>query len=302
MITTGLSARVEGTRVERFPSRSLEFNLRLRNHREFPVTLYRSAVRCRMAGRVVTRGDYLSTPAALIPPASDLNSDGDTRATVTVPMGRESLAYIEDRRTGGDLEFQLNIKAYVASLVGKEDGAQWRNAEQIQVTDHDGNQFYAGEIPQSQWIEILSDLRWKEVRLVEVPVTANTHRYPEALKRWQAARDHFAAGRWEETIQACNRVTERLAAAKRPREQHAQESHEVDASWLQDFFPASAKGEALNKMLKEFRNFLQFGRHEIRRRREGEGDRPRVTKPDAEFALMVTREWLRYLSVSEFNR
>lgn len=255
-----------------------------------------------MAGRTVARGDYLFTPAALIGPTNDPGTDRDASAAVTIPMRREALAYIEDRRSGGDLEFHLDIKAYVASLVGKGDDAQWTNAEQILITDHVGNQFCDGNIPESQWVDLLSDLRWKEVRLVEVPVTANTHRYPDALKRWQDARDHFVAGRWEETIQGCNRVTERLAAAKRPRANDDGESHEVDASWLKDFFPDGAKGQTLNKLLTEFRNFLQFGRHEVRHRREGVGDRPRVTKADAEFALMVTREWLRYLSVSQSKR
>lgn len=300
MIENNLSARVESVRAERFPNRSLEFKLRLRNHRDCPLALYRSMVRCRMAGRVVARGDYLSTPAALITPTTE--SDPETSATVSVPMRREALAYIEDRRTGGDLEFHLSIKAYVASLPGEGDGSQWTRAQQIQITDHAGNQFYEGEIPQSRWIELLSNLRWKEVRLVEVPATVNTHRYPDALRRWQDARDHFAAGRWEETIQTCNLVTERLAAAKRPLESGDLESHEVDASWLREFFPNGAKGETLNDLLKEFRGFLQFGRHEVRRRREGETDRPRVSKADAELALMVTREWLRYLSVSQSNR
>lgn len=303
MFEHSVSGRLESIRVNGYPDRSLTFEVLLRNETTTEVALLKSDVRCRLEGRTVAEGDLLQ-PAWLTLPAVDSTSTGRRGAVgeIKVSLTDHILSYVESRREGEDLSYNLRVAVFVVPVAGSEGEERLGAPEKITLTDQPNNGLGDSSIPQSDWVDDLSRLNWKETVIIELPGTIRSLRYPGAFERWKEARDHYAAGRWEETLQYCHLATEALAAAKMP-DSVDDASDEVDARYLKEFFPDTGKGEALNTLMKRFRRFLHKGRHQPRSTADHSGEeQSTVTRADAELALGLTQHFIRYMSISKSKR
>lgn len=202
---------------------------------------------------------------------------------IIVPLINEMIRWIEDHRNG-EPKFFLYVEALLAPVIEKDEavlGKPW-----LQPVEYRNSSSYRDKIPLSEWIKHLKSLGWDETQLIEVPGGLQSQAYPQAGRRFDEAIDHFRRGDWEETLAACRKAIEVLAAVKTP-----DGAAKPDMKRLRAYFEVGKKGDVLDKMLTEFGNFLHLGRH------EQPMDKPvKITRADALASLTITSAFLRYVS------
>jgi hypothetical protein len=207
-----------------------------------------------------------------------------TTADFHVPLSREAISLIEDRRTG-DVEYAISAYLMVAPVVGEETPVLGIPHGAV-VVGRFGNSFGREKIPRSQWLELLQSMGWDETLLIELPYRLSGRAHPVATSRWEEAMQHYRQGDWEETLAACRKVFEMLAYEKT-----AEGSAQPDMRRLREWFEPSDKGNHLNEMLTAFGKFLHLARHQ-----QSPTSGIRIGKDDAMLALTTTAALLRYLN------
>jgi HEPN domain-containing protein len=133
-------------------------------------------------------------------------------------------------------------------------------------------------IPQSEWLKLLSQLKWSAIEIFEVPMESlspdpNLRRAIELLRE---AQNRFLRGDWPGVLQNCRQAFEAAAA-------DVGQTSDKSSNFQQllDRVGGGKKSEKLNEVVKSLSGFCQLGRHE---------DLPAVsiTREDARAALRCT--------------
>lgn len=281
---SALTCIIHTVRAEAPPDRRLIFELELRNSTPNPLVVLRSDVRVAINNVQVADGDLLRVHFALVSPAILAPGQEHAPAEFNVPLSREALSLIEERRAG-DVTYAIDAYLRVAPVIEGETSTLGvpRGANLIARF---GNSFVRDRIPQSQWLELLRNMGWDETLMVELPYKRSGRPHPVALQRWEEAVEHYRSGDWEDTLAACRRVFEMLALEKSP-----EDSVHPDMRRLREWFDPSKKGDHLNEMLKKFADFLHLGRHQ-----QAPISGIKIAREDAMLALSMTAAILRYVS------
>lgn len=119
------------------------------------------------------------------------------QVSLAADLSRETIERIEQARSGGDLEFQLEVNALNPT---REDGL-------IAKSEHE-----SVRIPRSNWLDSLAQLGYMRTVLLEIPIVR-----PEAPSRWdpvfthlEHAQKHLATGQGRDAIGACRRAVDQL--------------------------------------------------------------------------------------------
>lgn len=281
--TSAFVCTIHRVRGEALPDRRIIFELELRNNTTNPLVVLKSDVRVSINNVQVADGDLLRVHFALVRPAILAPGEEHASAEFNVPLSREALRMIEERRSG-DVEYSIYASLRVApviegeiSTLGVPHGAN--------LLARFGNGL-RDRIPQSQWLELLLSMGWDETLVVELPYSLAGRSHPVALQRWEEAVEHYRLGDWEDTLAACRRVFEMLALEKTP-----EGVVRPDMRRLREWFDPSKKGDHLDDMLKSLADFLHLGRHQ-----HALSSGIKIGRGDAMLALSMTAAVLRYVS------
>lgn len=262
------------------PNRALSFELSADNTLEHPIAVLGDWTQCKFQGRAVAEGRMVKTYHT---GGYSVLEEGGCRLDVRVPLSRETLEHVENKREGEDLEYDLSVDLYVArvSTTGETNiGAPWK----VVLAQSQHGHSLEGEFPQSDWLDLLKGLGWEETLLVEIPARRLRHRSPQAMNRYREALNHHRRGNWRKSLAACREVFEALAW------RHTDdEATEPDMRTLRNYFPDNRKGETINSTLKELAEFLHLGRHV--QNMEANID---IERKDSVLALNITAGVLRY--------
>lgn len=264
------------------PNRGLSFELEVDNRIDQPLVVLGDWTKCRFLTTTVAEGQmvkvYYSGGYAIV------EEDG-CRLDIRVPLSRETLEYVEDRREGESLDYELNVDLYVATAI-KDDESSMGVPWTINLAESQHEYSIEGTIPQSRWLELLERTGWEETLLVEIPARRLRHRSPEAMNRYREALNHHRRGNWRKSLAACREVFEALAWRYTD-----DEATEPDMPKLRNYFPDNRKGDTINVTLKELGEFLHLGRHV-----QNMEEKIDIEKKDSVLALNITAGVLRYTS------
>lgn len=269
-----LEARVNEVRSSGAPDRRLIFDVELRNHTDERLVVLNSEVTVSLGDWRIAEGDLLRLHFALVAsPVVDPGS-GHLVGELSVPVTREALGFIEERRSG-DVEYSISIYLRIAPIGDDERIGLPRQVSLELRKSRD-------RIPLSTWLSLLRAWGWDETTLIELPRGSTAHTHPVAVTRWEEAVEQYRAGNWEDVLGSCRKCLEALALEKTP-------GHPTkpDMKRLADYFDDPEKSKHLDPMLKELSGFLHLGRHQQ--------VSTRITRRDALFALSMTASLLKYI-------
>lgn len=276
-----LVAVLHDVRAEGPPARRLICEMEMRNNTETPIVVLRSDVRVTLNNIEIARGDLLRVRFPLVRPA--VVSGAFVNASLEIPLTREGLAAVEERRAG-DVEQRISAYLDVSPVVGESDAPTLGLPTGANLEIRFGS--IRDRIPQSRWLELLRTWGWDETLLIELPFRLAGRAHPVAVQRWEEAVEHYRSGKWDDTLTSCRRVIEMLAAEKTP-----DGAPRADLKRLREYFDSSQKGDILNLLLKQLSDFLHLGRHQ-----QMLTAGIRVDREDAMLALSSTAAFLRYVN------
>ena len=184
----------------------------------------------------------------LYPPKSQLHF------VVLLRMEREILGEIEKLRSS---DVALSVSGDVVySIAHRQQGHYFMGERRWDVLTRQGKP-ERHTIPQSEWLQILSRMHWKDYEILEIPRNpSGDSRFARAYGQLQVASGHYRNGQWDTCMMHCRKAYE--AAMK-------------DASNKEDMAKAAAsvlskhhgpKKEKLNDLLLALGEYTHLARHE----------------------------------------
>ncbi|MDX2252944.1 MAG: HEPN domain-containing protein [Nitrospira sp.] len=269
-----LKLQIENVRASGPPSRAIELECSVQglagNSR--PIAIITAWINVTLQGRIQVEGPYFKQFHA---PAGKAIFPG--RGALYIPLNSSALDEIERHRQG-DLEIRIDSRVLAApvrevSLGG--DTVQILEAAAETTFMHDGVSPVSFIIAQSKWINLLSQMRWSDLEIFEIPMEAfsSDENLKRAMDLLREAQKRFSRGDWPGVLQNCRQSFEAAAANV------GQTSDKPTAfQRLVGRVGGGKKSDKLNDLLKAVSEFCHLGRHE---------DFPAVciTREDARAAL-----------------
>lgn len=217
-----------------------------------------------------------------------IQSGGQGPGTILVPLTADSLSSLEKERNGRDLE--LNIYSHV--LIAPIEAIELTTGEPIYILGAPRETLFSArgyspvphKIPQSEWIKLLSSMKWSEIELFELPMETfrSDPGFQRAVELLREAQNRFFRGDWPGTLQNCRQAFEAAAG-----DVGQSDNKKDNFQKLSNRLGGSRKSEKLNTLISSLSGFAHLGRHE---------DVPKIdiTREDA---LMVLRCTLSIFSL-----
>ncbi|MEW6058518.1 MAG: hypothetical protein AB1540_18130 [Bdellovibrionota bacterium] len=183
---------------------------------------------------------------------------------ISLPLNAELIEAIEKERHGQDIEFLIRSRVLVApiqsmSMEARQSTFILAPPEEIEFVDSRGSSPIRHPIAESEWIKILTQLKWSEIELFEVPMeafSADTE-LQRAIGLVRTAQERFQQGDWDGTLESCYRAFE-AASVDAGQTQEKKENFKK----LLDRVGGGEKSERLNTLIKSLNNYCHLGRHE----------------------------------------
>jgi hypothetical protein len=201
-------------------------------------------------------------------------------ATLIAPLSTEALRFIEDRRQGRDVALQLTLRArWQEALDPARDGAVADRPVYVGGPVSWETSAVTIQIPQSEWLKRLSELRWSETELFEV--AAHPFRDDEKLaESYQFLREAETALRQTDYNGVLCKCFQGIEAAQQYALQG--DTRKGFELLLALAFPMpEEKGEAISGILRRLREYAVLGR-------PAEYPTFHISREEAEFMLTCT--------------
>jgi HEPN domain len=270
----GLEIQIQNVKAVGPPSRSLELDCIIQGETGStrPVAIIYAWINVSVQSIPVIEGPYFKQCHA---PAGRSTFPGN--GSIFIPLTGAVLEAIErDRR--GDLELRISSRVLVAPVKEIPLG---RESLLLLEVGHEttfmlqGTSDFKYTIPQSEWLKLLSQLKWSAIEIFEVPMESlsSDPNLRRAIDLLREAQNRFVRGDWAGVLQNCRQAFE-AAAAEVGRTSDKPSNFEQ----LLDRVGGGKKSEKLSDLVKSLSEFCHLGRHE---------DFPAVciTREDARAAL-----------------
>ncbi len=127
----------------------------------------------------------------------DENEVTDTVRTLEIVLSNEQLEKLEEVRAGGDIEFKAKLSGRIFHQ---------GFFDELRMSD-----LYI-EIPQSEWVKVLSEIGFARIFLMEVPIP-DDYKHPElheSHKHILRAKQHLDVGHYREAVGVCRDAIEAM--------------------------------------------------------------------------------------------
>ncbi|NKE72976.1 hypothetical protein [Candidatus Manganitrophus noduliformans] len=201
---------------------------------------------------------------------------------ILIPLTPDILYSLEQERSGKDLQFMIYSRVLIAPIESVElntgEPVYILGAPQETRFSAGGSFPIAHKIPQSEWIKLLSSMKWLAIELFELPMEtfSSDPDLQRAIELLREAQSRFFRGDWPGTLQNCRQAFEAAAG-----DVGQSDSKKDNFQKLSNRLGGGRKSEKLNSLISSVSGFTHLGRHE---------DFPKIdiTREDALMALRCT--------------
>lgn len=278
-----LITSITDVQVDRLPKRQLKLDCTVSNPELFDICIIDSWVEVEAFGRKIAEGKIFRSMHNHIDPAI-IPANKNTLETLVLELSLMILNYIEEHRDGGDINLIITSRVLVTEVYTVNEvktlGVPFETSFGNNLTG-----FFEYSIPQSKWIELLRNMEWSELEIIELPssklraIPAFVH----ALSCFEDARKCYRQGNWEETLANCRKVFESIVKCV-GKTNEMNKAFEVFRALIDD----DTKAKCINGLVMEFNKFLHLGRHV-------QHPSIPIKRTDAQLALQMTGTLLMYL-------
>jgi hypothetical protein len=194
---------------------------------------------------------------------------------LTAPLSAAAIQFIEDNRGSGDVALQLDL-TYQWYEVAARDGDKWS----LGPVNWNQHQAHCPVIARSNWLALLTDMKWTEIEIFEVPSASfgEFQDLPAATARMRQAETSLRSGDYNGVLAHCRAAMEAAAKAQA-------RSDEVKKGFELLFSAALPEHAEKRKILSEFvqklSDYAHLGRHES-------FPALQITKSEAQFVYTST--------------
>lgn len=217
---------------------------------------------------------------------TQLPKGGKTTWEMGLPLSPVHLQIIEEARDGRDIWLMAHSTFTAAAIpnTGTTNYGSFMSGMLSDPSRSAGTCIY--KIARSDWLQLRKELGYGERMLIEIPLHISAKKgMAKALEHLQAASDHFAEDRSEETLASCYRIFEYLA--------HKVGVNNPDQNGFEKLLASLEDTEKRNKLKMLMHHLCQvfhLGRHEPGK------EHVVVDRRDAEYALILSQATLAYLA------
>jgi hypothetical protein len=218
--------------------------------------------------------------------STQIAKSGKTTWELALPLSHYQIQKIEDARNGRDVSLMIrcSFTAAVIPDTGTTNYGAFISSNLSDPSRSAGNCVH--KIARSDWLKLRKELGYGECLLIEIPLRTPARKgMAKALEHLDAASDHFAEDRPDETLASCYKAFEYLAQ-KAGFENPDQNAFEKLLVAVED----DSKKQKLKILMRDVCQFFNLGRHEPGK------EKVVVDRRDAEYALFLSRATLAYLA------
>lgn len=211
----------------------------------------------------------------------NLYSLRDTQATLILDLDWRKLEYIEDHRDG-DLILTGGLHGLCACLAIHQKGSD-EAIDSVMWISGEIRRGNRREFPiyQTEWIRILGDLGYGRRRLIEIVLPSTEDVSQEILGHIEVADRSMYQGEYDSVLVSCRKALEAMDRASAE-----------DGVDLVKRLGSESKAEHVNAIRKRLKDFLSKGAH----------TGSTIARRDADFALLLTKTLLAYVSSAPYSR
>lgn len=287
----GINIGINGIRVKQGSKRSLEFDFETKSWHGGPA--YFVGLEGKLLYNNFVLSDRISFDSYQIQNDSFfyLNNDNNSnfRGNLVTEISNEAIGYIENIRKDGDIQFAIEL-IY-----------RWQNIIRLEkvINENIGNghvlvgpvYWHKTEpklnVPRSEWIKILKQLKYSEIELFEVNKLSfsEDEKLKQAFGYVREAETQLRSGNYDGVLADCRSAIESLA--KYASEGQVKQGFELI---MEKVFPEiQKKQDPFKSLLKNISDFSQLGRH-------AEYPHLTISRDEAEFILISTLNVFSFLS------
>jgi len=231
--------------------------------------------------------------AAYLPGAHRFERSGagpGTQVTVVLPIELPTLRWIEQQRAGrGGVTF--NFDWNVLGQAEVDGGLRALRNEAVSLAI--GGTPLPVKLPQEVWLEILHDVRYREVAIVEIPLIEREGSIlARAHEHLETARQRFYRADDRGVLVACGEALDVLAYARRVKLSKEYGYEHLVQDLVAPIFDSERKGERLGRLLSGLRQACLSGKHD---EAMADGRPIPVDHNDAMLAFLMTSAAVSYL-------
>ena len=215
-----------------------------------------------------------------------LRKGGSLRFQVILDLSQSELDKIENMRTKN---VKLNFWGEEASYFELEGVPPFKfRTESFETVNVDGSREWI--IPHSQWVDFLKELKYKDVKLFEIPILDDSplESLKEITPYLEKATKSFREGNYDDVLTSCRKSIEKFREFY-PHECKEDASPECEEkrfkNVFKEFLKSNSKTELIDDLIGKIRAFSTKGVH----------INSVISRKDAELCLGITLELFRYI-------
>jgi hypothetical protein len=240
--------------------------------------------------------DGSTTPigAAYLPGAHrfERSTDGPgQQVTAVLPIELSTMRWLEQQRAGrGGVTFYFDWHA-LGHPETKAGGPQQLQNEPVSLAI--GGTPFPVSLPQENWIDILHQVRYREVAIVEIPLIADEQNpMARAHEHLETARERLYRADDRGVLVACGEALDVLPNARRVKLSKEYGYEHLVQDLVAPIFDSDRKAERLGRLLTGLRQMCLSGKHD---EATFDGRPIPVDHADAQLAFLATSAAVAYL-------